>query len=157
MLRKTEKGFTLIELMIVVAIIGILAAVAIPRFGTMIKRAKEGATKGNLGVLRSALSMYYGEQEGYYPQANGTDSFAPLISKGFIDAVPATKGIVGHPDSTSPGVEDETTGSVYVPSHTCDSSAAAKWGYSCQSDRDTAVVYVYCNGNDTKGDTVHSW
>src|SRR5450432_4135464 len=64
---KTRKGFTLIELMIVVAIIGILAAIAIPQFANLIAKSQEGATKGNLGSLRSALSIYYGDSEGVYP------------------------------------------------------------------------------------------
>jgi len=62
---KAKKGFTLIELMIVVAIIGILAAIAIPQFAQLVAKSQEGATKGNLGTLRSSLSIYYGDLEGF--------------------------------------------------------------------------------------------
>src|SRR3954454_322818 len=62
-----SKGFTLIELMIVVAIIGILAAVAIPKFADLVTKSKEAAVKGTLGALRSAVSIYYGDLEGNYP------------------------------------------------------------------------------------------
>lgn len=55
-----KKGLTLIELLIVVTIIGLLAAVAIPKYGEMLEKANLGATLGNLGALRSAVSMYYG-------------------------------------------------------------------------------------------------
>ena len=65
--RRGEKGFTLIELMIVVAIIGILAAIAIPKFAQMLEKSREGATKGNLGAIRSAVSIYYGDKEGVWP------------------------------------------------------------------------------------------
>ena len=53
--------------MIVVAIIGILAAIAIPKFADLIRKSQEGATKGSLGALRSALTIYYGDMEGVYP------------------------------------------------------------------------------------------
>lgn len=64
---KNEKGFTLIELMIVVAIIGILAAIAIPRFAQLIDKAREAGARGNLGALRSATSIYYGDNKGQWP------------------------------------------------------------------------------------------
>src|SRR3954454_17240373 len=62
-----SKGFTLIELMIVVAIIGILAAVAVPKFADLVTKSKEASVKGALGAVRSALSIYYGDTEGSYP------------------------------------------------------------------------------------------
>ena len=64
---KKSQGFTLIELMIVVAIIGILAAVAIPKFADLVTKSKEAALKGNIGSIRSAISIYYGDTEGVYP------------------------------------------------------------------------------------------
>jgi prepilin-type N-terminal cleavage/methylation domain-containing protein len=64
---KTQRGFTLIELMIVVAIMGVLAAIAIPKFAEMVRKGKESATKGQLGAVRSAISIYYSDNEGMFP------------------------------------------------------------------------------------------
>lgn len=61
------KGFTLIELMMVVAIIGLLATIAIPKFSNLIRRSKEAGTLANLGSVRSALTLYYSNTEGAYP------------------------------------------------------------------------------------------
>ena len=57
-------GFTLIELMIVVAIIGLLAAIALPKFANLVTKAREATIKGKLGSLRSALSLYYADTAG---------------------------------------------------------------------------------------------
>jgi prepilin-type N-terminal cleavage/methylation domain-containing protein len=84
---STKKGFTLIELMIVVAIIGILAAIAIPQFAQMVAKSQEGATKGNLGSLRSALSIYYGDTEGFYP--TGATLGELTASQKYLNAIPA--------------------------------------------------------------------
>lgn len=59
----------MIELMLVVAIIGLLAAIGLPKFGNMVRKTKEARLRGNLGALRSALGIYYADNDSYIPSS----------------------------------------------------------------------------------------
>jgi len=67
MRTRGNKAFTLVELLVVIIIIGILAAVAIPQFGDSSKQAKESALKENLRMLRSAVDKYHVDHGSTYP------------------------------------------------------------------------------------------
>lgn len=63
--RNNQKGFTLIELMIVVAIIGILAAIAIPNYLSYTCKAKQTEAKSNLGAIATCEEAYNAEFDSY--------------------------------------------------------------------------------------------
>jgi general secretion pathway protein G len=76
--------------MIVVSILGILAAVAVPKFTAMMERSREGATKGNLSVLNSAITIYYGDNTGVWP--NDLEGwFSTGGTRAYLDCIPAVK------------------------------------------------------------------
>src|ERR1700733_13088975 len=79
-----RAGFTLIELMIVIAVIGIIMLVAVPKYLDLVRKANEGTTAGNLGIIRSGISIYYGDMERQYPS-----NFTSLTVNGkYLSSVP---------------------------------------------------------------------
>ncbi|MFH1239168.1 MAG: type II secretion system protein [bacterium] len=97
-MNQDRKGFTLVELMIVVAVLSILAVMAFPRFANIVQKAQEGRTKGNLAAFRSALNIYFGDNE-YWPyapilqtMADGGGQIYPdwdFFVPGYLDDIPA--------------------------------------------------------------------
>ena len=79
---KNQNGFTLIEMMIVIALIGILATIAMPNFQRSIIRARETTLKRDLFILRDVIDQYYSDH-GKYP-----DTLEELSEKKYIRDVP---------------------------------------------------------------------
>jgi type IV pilus assembly protein PilA len=98
---RSKKGFTLIELMIVVAIIGILAAIAIPNFLKFQAKSKQSEAKSNLGAIFTGQVSYYGENNSYgdFGQINWSPSGQPRYQ--YI--VGAATTITGAPDNNHVG------------------------------------------------------
>jgi prepilin-type N-terminal cleavage/methylation domain-containing protein len=134
--RTSGLGFTLIELMVVVAIIGVIAAIAIPKFASLVRKSNEGATKGNLGALRSAISIYYGDLEGQFP---GDMASLTIGSKYMNPQIPKSRVPPYHVD-TSVVTEAAST-----------SNDGGGWLYdNIMADANLGTVWVNCTHTDTR-------
>ena len=137
-LHVRKGGFTLIELMIVVAIIGILAAIAIPNFLRFQLKAKSSEGKTNLAAIRTAEQSYYSEF-GFYVSAEPSPSEPGFNQKvGFVSGDPAGEGfeqLGWSPEGTiffNYGVSTPANGDSYTASAGADidnDGTAQTWGY----------------------------
>jgi general secretion pathway protein G len=113
-----ESGFTLMELMIVMMIIGILTTLAIPSFNAAIKSAREAVLKEDLRVMRSAIDSYTMDKQ------KAPQSLDDLVQEGYLKAIPEDPMTKSREtwntdvsdslhtlDQTDPGIDDVHSGS----------------------------------------------
>jgi type IV pilus assembly protein PilA len=127
--KAAQKGFTLIELMIVVAIIGILAAVAIPQYQDYVVRSKLAASTTTVDSIKGAMS------EGF--QANGTFPTGAQLTAAGINIIPAT--------GTTLAVTGGATGSITLTYTTALGTSVP------------ANSSITWNANPAQGDTIIRW
>jgi type IV pilus assembly protein PilA len=111
---RNQKGFSLIELMVVVGIIGILAAIAVPNFTRFQAKSRQSEAKANLGALYSAEKAFFAEWN-YYFAAFRDIGFSPegnlRYRVGFAaagDPIPAGVGYTGPSNPTGTGATAAT-------------------------------------------------
>jgi prepilin-type N-terminal cleavage/methylation domain-containing protein len=87
-----RSGFTLVELLIVVLILAILAAVVIPQFANASADAKESSLRSNLATIRQAISLYRVQHDETYPGQGGWSEFVTQLTTGTLaDGTPGSK------------------------------------------------------------------
>ena len=97
--EKRERGFTLVELMIVMLIIAVLLALAVPRYTSSVKQAKEAVLKEDLHVLRGAIDAYTVDKQ------KAPQSLDDLVSAGYLKSIPEDP-FTHKSDSWQPVVTD---------------------------------------------------
>jgi general secretion pathway protein G len=80
--RRREAGFTLLEMTIVLAIIGVLAAIVTPSLLSTLTRAREAALSQDLKIMRKLIDDYYGDKGAYPP------TLQALVEQGYLRAIP---------------------------------------------------------------------
>ncbi len=97
-----ESGFTLMELMIVMTIIGILSAIAIPAYLRSVNKAKEAVLKEDLHTMRTAIDSYTVDKE------KAPQSLEDLVQTGYLKSIPVDP-ITNHSDTWIMGQSDDLT------------------------------------------------
>ena len=122
--KRKQGGFTLVELMVVMLIISVLAAIAVPAFIASIKSAREAVLKEDLFTMRRAIDSYTMDKD------KGPESLDDLVQSGYLKEVPvdpmthsqttwvtATSDVLASIDQSEPGINDVHSGSEQVGSN----------------------------------------
>jgi general secretion pathway protein G len=129
--RPAEQGFTLLELMIVMVVIGILAAIAIPSYTSSIRNAKEAVLREDLHTMRAAIDSYTVDKQ------KAPQSLDDLVQAGYLKVmpvdpftlrsdtwIPAQEDTLMSLDQTQPGIDDVHSGAQMTAS---DGTAYNTW------------------------------
>ncbi|HTD95865.1 MAG TPA: prepilin-type N-terminal cleavage/methylation domain-containing protein [Edaphobacter sp.] len=129
--RPSEQGFTLLELMIVMVVIGLLAAIAIPSYTANIRRAKEAVLKEDLHTMRTAIDSYTVDKQ------KAPQQLDDLVQAGYLKTMPkdpftdrtdtwmpVQADSLSSIDQTEPGIDDVHSGAQMTAS---DGSSYNSW------------------------------
>ncbi|MBK9064178.1 MAG: prepilin-type N-terminal cleavage/methylation domain-containing protein [Acidobacteria bacterium] len=130
---RHPKGFTLVELLVVMAILGILVAIAVPQLQQAPIRAKEATLREDLFTFRTCLDQFYADK-GHYP-----DTLQTLVTEKYIRKIPVDpftrsadtwQVVMEEPDSSETASPDQQPGIVDVKSGSKEISRIDKTAYN---------------------------
>lgn len=122
------------------AIIGLLATIALPKFGNMIIKSKEAALLGSLGALRSAYTIYYADTEGIRMGMWSINNLT--VGNKYIDAIPKAR---------VPTIPAHRSGSAVTILDDISSNSGLSWAAILDSNLRMEQILVNCTHNDSKG------
>jgi general secretion pathway protein G len=132
--RRSDAGFTLVELLIVVMILAILASVVIPQFTSISSEAKESSLRSNLATARQAISLYRVQHNETYPGQGGWAEFVTQLTTGTApDGTPGSKYGPYLRDRFPDNALTETSTGKTVATMPAGPSGSEAWIY-CTSD-----------------------
>lgn len=123
--RKNQKGFTLVELMVVVVIIGILTAIAVPQYSNIKERSEQSAVVANLRTIEAAIMMHYAEGNGYPDAANELGQLSIYLQGDVVGPGTAEYGIATLDEDGKYTGGPETNNGSEKP---IDSTRSVVWG-----------------------------
>lgn len=148
-LLKKKSGFTLIELMIVVAILGILAALAIPAFIGYVRRSKTSEATGNLNSLFKSAASYYSQERTGRSMTSATTTYCTVGNESMIPASPGPNKTKYAPGANTGALGFTIADFVYFGYGIAGSDGAC--GHTAGQD-----VYTFYARGDLDGDTTMS-
>ncbi|MDB5170692.1 MAG: fimbrial protein pilin [Candidatus Saccharibacteria bacterium] len=152
-LNKNNKGFTIVELLIVIVVIGILALLVITTYSGIQAKARNSKRQTDLASLQTHLEAFYNEN-GYYPNRDDMNNLAGFVSvklKG-LDPAALHDPSNANQDSATPFVGVATAKSyAYIPLNASDAACegVAPAHESCSQYKLTATYEGKVNGQDT--------
>ena len=137
-MNKKQKGFTLIEILVVIAIIGILATIVLTSLGTARQKASDAKVQAQLSSMRSQAELFFGDNGNYgTPETDTTNGCAPAPDVGslfryasssdglseLIAAIPSTYTVLCYTDPTT----DTATAWAVTAANGLSGGSAASW------------------------------
>lgn len=140
-MKNNKAGFTILEIIVMVVVLGVVGAITVPKFKTMLYQSREGRTKSGLGDLRGAIAIYYSDNFGIFPSDEGTpdDRLSVVLVPKYLIKIPPVDlphFHSGKPRTVQNQIDDQ-----------------GDWVYTTLD----GFVAVNCTHSDTKGAPVSEW